>query len=228
MEVYMKKRILQIFLLAAVILFSGSFLPRPCVFADTDGSEIIVVQPEKLEIQLGMDWIGAEFQLRTDQGLYPDLIPVGNDGILRLEIGGSGSYILSCVSTGRTMPVSRPEAYYTPAPLQSVPPSAPVYTPEYVAPAPESVVYPVSETTLPQDAEPEAGYSDEAAYDDDYYYEEPYDEYYEYEDILIAGIPLKHALFFIIGLLTCISILVALQIASVRISEDDDFDDNDE
>ena len=54
------------------------------------------------------------------------------------------------------------------------------------------------------------------------------DEYYEYEDILISGIPLKHALFFIIGLLTCISILVALQIASVRISEDDDFDDNDE
>ena len=224
----MKKRILQIFLLAAVILFSGCFLPRPCVFADTDGSEIIVVQPEKLEIQLGMDWIGAEFQLRTDQGLYPNLIPVGNDGVLRLEIGGSGSYILSCVSTGRTMPISRPEAYYTPAPLQSVPSSALVYTPEYVAPAPESVVYPVSETTLPQDAEPEAGYSDEAAYDDDFYYEEPYDEYYEYEDILIAGIPLKHALFFIIGLLTCISILVALQIASVRISEDDDFDDNDE
>ena len=224
----MKKRILQIFLLAAVILFSGCFLPHPCVFADTNGSEIIVVQPEKLEIQLGMDWIGAEFQLRTDQGLYPDLIPVGNDGVLRLEIGGSGSYILSCVSTGRTMPVSRPEAYYTPALLQSVPSSAPVYTPEYVAPAPESVVYPVSETALPQDAEPEAGYSDEAAYDDDFYYEEPYDEYYEYEDILIAGIPLKHALFFIIGLLTCISILVALQIASVRISEDDDFDDNDE
>ena len=224
----MKKRILQIFLLAAVILFSGSFLPRPCVFADTDGSEIIVVQPEKLEIQLGMDWIGAEFQLKTDHGLYPNLIPVGNDGVLRLEIGGSGSYILSCVSTGRTMPISRPEAYYTPAPLQSVPPSAPVYTPEYVAPAPESVVYPVSETTLPQDTEPEAGYSDEAAYDNDFYYEEPYDEYYEYEDILIAGIPLKHALFFIIGLLTCISILVALQIASVRISEDDDFDDNDE
>ena len=224
----MKKRILQIFLLAAAFLFSGSFLPCPCVFADTDGSEIIVVQPEKLEIQLGMDWIGAEFQLRTDQGLYPNLIPVGNDGVLRLEIGGSSSYILSCVSTGRTMPVSEPEAYYTPAPLQSVPSSAPVYTPEYIASPPESVVYPVSETALPQDAEPEAGYSDEAAYDDDFYYEEPYDEYYEYEDILIASIPLKHALFFIIGLLTCISILVALQIASVRISEDDDFDDNDE
>ena len=224
----MKKRILQIFLLAAVILFSGCFLPRPCVFADTDGSEIIVVQPEKLKIQLGMNWIGAEFQLRTDQGIYPDHIPVGNDGVLRLEIGGSSSYILSCVSTGRTMPVSEPEAYYTPAPLQSVPSSAPVYTPEYIASPPESVVYPVSETALPQDAEPEAGYSDEAAYDDDFYYEEPYDEYYEYEDILIASIPLKHALFFIIGLLTCISILVALQIASVRISEDDDFDDNDE
>lgn len=224
----MKKRILQI-IIDVLLFFSCSFLSVPCVFADTDGSEINVVQPEKLEIQLGMDWIGAEFQLRTDQGLYPNLIPVGNDGVLRLEIGGSGSYILSCVSTGRTMPVSRPEAYYTPAPFQSVPSSAPVYTPEYVASAPESVVYPVSETSLPQDAEPEAGYSDEAAYDDDFYYEESYDdEYYEYEDILIAGIPPKHALFFIIGLLTCISILVALQIASVRITEDDDFDDNDE
>lgn len=224
----MKKRILQIFLLAAAFLFSWSFLPCPCVFADTDGSEIIVVQPEKLEIQLGTDWIGAEFQLRTDQGLYPNLIPVGNDGVLRLEIGGSGSYILSCVSTGRTMPVSRPEAYYTPAPLQSVPSSSPVYTPEYVASTSESVVYPASESAFPQDTEQEPEYSDEAAYDDGFYYEEPYDEYYEYEDILIAGIPLKHALFFIIGLLTCISILVALQIASVRISEDDDFDDNDE
>ena len=226
----MKKKILHIIFIAAVLIFSCSFLTIPCAFADTDGSEIIIVQPEKLEIQLGSEWAGAEFQLRTDQGLYPNLIPVGSDGVLRLEIGGSGSYILSCVSTGRTMPISRAEAYYTSAPAQSVPSSAPAYTPEYVAPASEPVVYPVSEAPVFQAAVPEPEYSAEASYEEGYYYEEPYDEEYdEYEDILIAGIPLKHALIFIIGLLVCIVILVALQIASVRLKEEEDeFDDNDE
>lgn len=132
----MKKRILQIIFIAAVLIFSYNFLSIPCAFADTDGSEIVVSQPEKLEIQLGSEWAGAEFQLRTDQGLYPNLIPVGADGVLRLEIGGSGSYILSCVSTGRTMPISHPEAYYTSAPAQSVPSSAPA---RQSVPAPESL-----------------------------------------------------------------------------------------
>lgn len=63
----------------------------------TNGDELNVVSAQKLEIQLGTEWIGKKFQLKTDVGLYPGDIIVDNDGILRLEIGGSTSYILSCV-----------------------------------------------------------------------------------------------------------------------------------
>lgn len=66
---------------------------------DTDGSELQVAQPVVLEIQLGQQWAGTEFQLKTDTGLYPGTITVGQDGILRTELGSSGRYILSCANT---------------------------------------------------------------------------------------------------------------------------------
>lgn len=65
----------------------------------TDGTELQVMQPQNLEIHLGQEWSGTAFQLRTDAGLYPGVIAVGEDGTLRLEIGGSSNYILSCVSS---------------------------------------------------------------------------------------------------------------------------------
>ncbi len=68
----------------------------------TNGDELNVVSVQKLEIQLGTEWSGKKFQLKTDVGLYPDDIIVDNDGVLRLEIGGSKSYILSCVGLGKT------------------------------------------------------------------------------------------------------------------------------
>lgn len=69
------------------------------VLADTDGTEQQIAQPEKLEIQLGTEWAGVEFQLRTDAGIYPDTIVVSNDGILRMELGNSSNYILSCTQS---------------------------------------------------------------------------------------------------------------------------------
>lgn len=77
----------------------------------TNGDEMQVATPEKLEIHLGQEWAGVTFELQTDYGKYPDPIPVGEDGVLRLEIGGSSSYVLSCLS-------SETEA---PAPGESVP-----------------------------------------------------------------------------------------------------------
>ena len=45
---------------------------------DTDGTELQVAQPVILEVQLGPQWAGVEFQLKTDVGLYPGTnIPVG-------------------------------------------------------------------------------------------------------------------------------------------------------
>jgi len=73
----------------------------------TDGDELKLIEPEQLEIQLGTDWAGVEFQLKTDVGLYPGTVVVGKDGVLRLEIGGSTRYLLTCLKS--TVPVPKPE-----------------------------------------------------------------------------------------------------------------------
>lgn len=70
----------------------------------TDGTEFQVAQPEQLEIQLGSEWAGVEFQMKTDAGLYPGTISVGQDGVLRLEIGGSKSYVLTCMNSATKTP----------------------------------------------------------------------------------------------------------------------------
>ena len=70
----------------------------------TNGDEMQVATPEKLEIHLGQEWAGVTFELTTDYGKYPDPIPVGEDGVLRLEIGGSSSYMLSCLSSEAEAP----------------------------------------------------------------------------------------------------------------------------
>ena len=79
---------------------------------DTDGSELQVAQPVILEVQLGGQWAGVEFQLKTDAGLYPGTIHVGEDGVLRMELGNSGNYILSCLNsaTAAPSPSSSPDA----------------------------------------------------------------------------------------------------------------------
>lgn len=70
----------------------------------TNGDELQLMEAEKLEIQLGTDWAGVEFQLKTDAGLYPGTVVVGQDGVLRMEIGGSKSYILTCMNSAITVP----------------------------------------------------------------------------------------------------------------------------
>lgn len=91
---------------------------------DTDGTELQVAQPVILEVQLGPQWAGVEFQLKTDAGLYPGIITVGQDGVLRTELGSSGSYVLSCVNSGVAAPspneTSNPEsAEQLPEPSES-------------------------------------------------------------------------------------------------------------
>ena len=45
-----------------------------------------------------------EFELKTDAGMYPGDVVVGEDGVLRLEIGGSKSYILTCMNSSVAVP----------------------------------------------------------------------------------------------------------------------------
>ena len=94
------------FLLALVMMCILCFSVVP-VWAEpqgADGTELQVAQPEQLEIQLGAEWAGVEFQMKTDAGLYPGTIPVGQDGVLRLEIGGSKSYVLTCLNSAAKAP----------------------------------------------------------------------------------------------------------------------------
>ena len=70
----------------------------------TTGDELQLMEAQKLEIQLGTDWAGVEFQLKTDAGLYPGTVKVGQDGVLRMEIGGSKSYILTCMNSAVEVP----------------------------------------------------------------------------------------------------------------------------
>lgn len=70
----------------------------------TTGDDLQLMEAEKLEIQLGTEWAGVEFQLKTDAGLYPGTVKVGQDGVLRMEIGGSKSYILTCMNSAVEVP----------------------------------------------------------------------------------------------------------------------------
>lgn len=70
----------------------------------TTSDEFQLMEAEKLEIQLGTEWAGVEFQLKTDAGLYPGTVKVGQDGVLRMEIGGSKSYILTCMNSAVKVP----------------------------------------------------------------------------------------------------------------------------
>lgn len=70
----------------------------------TSSDELQLLEAQKLEIQLGTEWAGVEFQLKTDAGLYPGTVTVGKDGVLRTEIGGSTAYILTCLNSALSVP----------------------------------------------------------------------------------------------------------------------------
>ena len=89
--------------LAMVCIFCFP-VPASATAQGTDGTEMEVIQPQNLEIQLGESWAGVEFELKTDAGMYPGVITVGEDGVLRLEIGGSDNYILSCLNSTVEIP----------------------------------------------------------------------------------------------------------------------------
>ena len=96
------KSALLIGALLCILCFPVQVLSEPQ--QGTEGNELQLIEADTLEIQLGTDWANVEFQLKTDAGLYPDTIIVGQDGILRMEIGGSKSYVLSCMNSTIKVP----------------------------------------------------------------------------------------------------------------------------
>ena len=98
------KRWLAIGMLMAMILLIAAVPAYAAMAADefypddTDGTEMQLMEPAQLELYFGPEWAGAQFTLETDVGGYPGTIPVANDGTMRMEIGGSHTYVLRLVS----------------------------------------------------------------------------------------------------------------------------------
>ena len=231
------KRKFQSLFLPLALLFVFHLLHSPPAFADTDGSEIQVLSPSYLEVQLGPAFAGTEFQFRTDTGIYPGLIQVGIDGVLRLEIGGSSHYTLSCVSTGMTTPG------YIPQPKITSPPMSTPYVPDY-QPATQAAPITQVESGVPTtpDTQTEPGNPIQTAQStplpvqfvpEEYVpeptsYEQPVEEIVYYEEDAFPAVPMDYLLILIVGLLVCIAVLICLKLASPKSSDDDDFDDYDE
>lgn len=91
MKAKLTKGILLI--LSVLCILCVPVTPVYAVQQGTDGSELQVVKAEQLEIQL-----------KTDAGVYPGTVKVGTDGVLRLEIGGSSQYILTCMNSSTSLP----------------------------------------------------------------------------------------------------------------------------
>lgn len=99
-QIIKKLMIISLFIVCTVTATTASAYPAQ----GTEGDELQVAEAQHLEIQLGTEWTGVEFMLKTDAGIYPDLIPVDETGVLSFEIGGSKSYILSCMQSSAPIP----------------------------------------------------------------------------------------------------------------------------
>lgn len=86
----------RIFPMILICILLASCLVFPASAKEgTEGDELQVLQPEQLEIQLGPELAGAQFSLKTDAGMYPGTVAADANGTLKLEIGGSSSYVLT-------------------------------------------------------------------------------------------------------------------------------------
>lgn len=87
------KRLLSLLLLGFALITAVA-IPASAK-EGTEGNELQVLKPEQLELRLGVELAGAQFSLRTDVGMYPGTVVADAEGTLKLEIGGSSSYVLS-------------------------------------------------------------------------------------------------------------------------------------
>lgn len=112
------------FSLMLVLVLALSLAMSTVAFADTDGTEPkITQQPDQLILQLGARWAGVEFELRTDAGIFPVPVVVDESGVLRMDLGGSTTYTLSCVNS--TVPIPDPTVTPEPNDQQQSGPAAP-------------------------------------------------------------------------------------------------------
>ena len=176
----------------------------------TDGTEIQVMEAEQLEVQLGKEWAGREFQLKTDAGLYPGTITVGEDAVLRTELGGSTRYILTCMLTGN--PDDTEQASATGNDVSKDTADAPDQEGEMESRSGENASGETEigvQQTEPADASTGPAVKGEGT------------------EKTVAGIPIKHLVLFSVGMAAAVGGLIVIHIVQKRREDLDDYDEED-
>lgn len=189
------------------------------VYADTDGTEMQVMETSRMEIQLGTEWSGVEFQLRTDVGMYPDSIIVGEDGVLRLEIGGSSVYVLTCLNSDMAVPQNSDVVS-----TQNEPAENPELSGSVAEDTSQNEQQESADAATPDDTTPigSSAEGETPETEDSSSAENPEDE------STVAGIPVMHIVLFGGGLVLAVGGLIAMRILSKRREDTDEYDYDDE
>lgn len=201
-----RKSLAAFALAGALVATFGSGISVSAENQGTDGTEIQVMEAEQLEVQLGKEWAGREFQLKTDAGLYPGTITVGEDGVLRTELGGSTRYILTCIPTGN--PDATEQALATGNDLSEDVADAPNQEREMESQSGENAS---NETQQLASADASTGPAVKV----------------EGTEQTVAGIPIKHLVMFSVGMVVAVGGLIAIHIVQKRKEEQDDYDEED-
>lgn len=205
-----RKSLAAFALAGALVATFGSGISVSAENQGTDGTEIQVMEAEQLEVQLGKEWAGREFQLKTDAGLYPGTITVGEDGVLRTELGGSTRYILTCMLTEN--PDDTEQALATGNDLSEDSADALDQEEKMESQSGENASGETGtevQQTAPADASTGAAVKEGGT------------------EKTVAGIPIKHLVFFSVGMVVAIGGLIAIHIAQKRREEQDDYDEED-
>lgn len=195
-------------LVGALAATFGSGISVSAENQGTDGTEIQVMEAEQLEVQLGKEWAGREFQLKTDAGLYPGTITVGEDGVLRTELGGSTRYILTCMITGNS---DDPEQVLATGNGLS----------KDTADAPDQEGEMESQSGGNASGETETGVQQTAPADASI---RPAVKG-EGTEKTVAGIPIKHLILFSAGMVAAVGALIAIHIVQKRREGLEDYDE---
>ena len=196
----MKTKIVKavLLVLSLVCILCCRVQPTYAMQQGTDGDELQVAEPEQLVIQLGESWAGVEFELKTDAGMYPGTIAVGEDGVLRLEIGGSENYTLSCLNS--TVPAPTPQDSHlqeaNPQENESIPQTDPENSPSKQPSEPD----PTDSAEVPTNP----------------------------NQTTDAGIPTTHLVIFGVGLIVAIGALIGLRFLPKKNTASSEYDDEDD
>lgn len=205
-----RKSLAAFVLAGALVTTFGSGISVSAENQGTDGTEIQVMEAEQLEVQLGKKWAGKEFQLKTDAGLYPGTITVGEDGVLRTELGGSTRYILTCMLTEN--PNDTEQVLATGNDVSKDTAGAPEKEGEMESQSGENASGETEtgvQQTAPTDASTGPAVKGEGT------------------EKTVAGIPIKHLVLFSVGMVAAVGGLIAIHIVQKRREELDDYDEED-